>query len=132
MPHIRESKGCIVFTSSGASSGLTASWAAYATSKAAINCLAAQVAVEEPDLTSIAFRPGVVATDMQQELRTKHFGTMAKKDSDRFRGLHERGEMLSPNVPGHIIANLVRDPPKQLSGKYVRSVVMGTVYGALY
>lgn len=38
-------------------------------SKAALNHLATTLAVEEPDITTIAFRPGVVATDMQKSAR---------------------------------------------------------------
>lgn len=38
-------------------------------SKAALNHLASTLSVEEPDITTIAFRPGVVATDMQKTAR---------------------------------------------------------------
>lgn len=38
-------------------------------SKAALNHLASTLSVEEPDITTIAFRPGVVATDMQKYAR---------------------------------------------------------------
>lgn len=39
-------------------------------SKAALNHLASTLSVEEPDVTSIALRPGVVDTDMQVLLRS--------------------------------------------------------------
>jgi NAD(P)-dependent dehydrogenase (short-subunit alcohol dehydrogenase family) len=38
---------------------------AYGSSKAALNHLARTLAVEEPDVTTVAVRPGVVDTDMQ-------------------------------------------------------------------
>ena len=85
-----------------------------------MNHLARQFAAEEPEITSLAVRPGVVATDMQTQLRDVHFAVMDEKDKAKFIGLAERGEMLKPEQPGHVIAKLAIDPPKELNGQFIR------------
>ena len=84
-----------------------------------MNQFARQLAVEEPSITSIAVRPGVVDTDMQRQLRDVHSAVMAEKDNEKFMGLHQAGKLLRPDQPGHVMAKMVLDPPKELSGKYV-------------
>lgn len=119
IPIMRESNGCVVFTSSGVSTGAYSTWGAYGASKAAMNHFARQIAVEEPSVTSIAVRPGVVDTDMQRQLREVHSAVMAAKDNEKFLGLHQAGKLLRPDQPGHVMARMVLDPPKELGGKYV-------------
>ena len=70
-------------------------------------------------MTSIAVRPGVVDTDMQRQLREIHSAVMASKDNEKFLGLHQAGKLLRPDQPGNVMARMVLDPPKELSGKYV-------------
>ena len=84
-----------------------------------MNQFARQLAVEEPSITSIAVRPGVVDTDMQRQLREVHSAVMAEKDNEKFLGLHQAGKLLRPDQPGHVMAKMALDPPKELSGKYV-------------
>ena len=84
-----------------------------------MNHFTRQLAVEEPSITSIAVRPGVVDTDMQRQLRDVHSAVMAEKDNEKFLGLHQAGKLLRPDQPGHVMAKMVLDPPKGLSGKYV-------------
>lgn len=84
-----------------------------------MNHFARQLAVEEPEITSIAVAPGVVDTDMQQQIREVHTAVMLGKDSEKFLGLHQAGQLLRPDQPGHMMAQMVLDPPKELSGKYV-------------
>lgn len=94
LPALRTSAGSILFTSSGVSTGAYKAWGAYGSSKAAINHLAMQLGCEEPNVTSIAVRPGVVDTDMQRELRDVHFAVMAPKDNEKFLGLYHAGKLL--------------------------------------
>lgn len=61
LPALRKANGCILLTSSGASTGAYSAWGAYCASKAAMNQLAAQLACEEPQLTVLSIRPGVVS-----------------------------------------------------------------------
>lgn len=84
-----------------------------------MNHLARQLSVEEPEITSIAVRPGVVDTDMQKQLREVHSSIMDKDDNAKFLGLHESGKLLKPEQPGHVIARMTLNPPKELNGQYV-------------
>ena len=119
IPHLRASKGRIVFVSSGAATGAYTSWGAYGSSKAALNSLAKHVAVEEPAITSVAISPGRVDTDMQKELREK--GTeMAKKDYETFQADFEEGRLIKPEQAGGVIAKLSVDGKPELSGKYFK------------
>ena len=120
LPLINVSKGCILFTSSGASVGAVSTWGAYGASKAALNYLALSLACEEPEITTISVRPGVVDTEMQRELRDVHSATMAEKDNEKFLGLHQSGKLLKPSDPGDVMAKMVLDPPHELNGKFVR------------
>lgn len=85
-----------------------------------MNHLAGQLACEEPEVTSISVRPGVVDTEMQRELREVHSSTMAKKDNDKFLGLYQEGKLLKPSDPGDVMAKMVLDPPRELNGKFIR------------
>ena len=120
IPELRKVQGSIVLTSSGVSTGAYTGWGAYGGSKAALNHLARQLACEEPDITSIAVRPGVVDTDMQKEVRGVHSAIMSEKENSKFQGLHARGELLKPEQPGHVLAKIAVDPPKELNGQYVK------------
>lgn len=57
---LRKSKGRVIFVSSGAAVTGYQGWGAYGASKAAMNHLSITLAAEEPDITSIAIRPGVM------------------------------------------------------------------------
>ena len=70
IPSLRHSKGKVIFVSSGAAVSATAAWGPYSASKAALNSIAATLANEEPEILSVALRPGVVATDMQAQIRS--------------------------------------------------------------
>ena len=119
MPALRNSKGCIVLTSSGASVHAYSTWGAYGASKAAMNSLGRTIAVEEPDVTTLSIAPGVVDTEMQRELRDVHSSSMDEKDAKRFRTLHLEGGLLQPEQPGNVMARLLLDPPKELSGEFL-------------
>lgn len=120
IPDLRRSNGRIIFTSSGAASKGCSGWGAYGASKAALNHLAMTLSAEEPNITCISIRPGVVDTQMQRELRDVHFSGMQEKDSARFFILHKEGGLLKPEQPGNVIAKLLLDGPRELSGKFLR------------
>lgn len=120
LPFLRPSNGRIVFISSGAAVASYASWGAYGASKAALNHLAMTISVEEPQVTTISIRPGVVDTQMQQELRETYASHMQEKDAAKFLGFHKEGKLLRPEKPGNVIAKLVLHGPKALSGRFLR------------
>lgn len=97
-------------------------WGPYGASKAVLNHLALTLSVEEPDITTISVRPGVVDTEMQREIRDVHLEHMSAKDAEKFKGLKEGGKLLRPEQPGHAIARLAVEEDvkgKGLSGKFV-------------
>ncbi|CRG88692.1 short-chain dehydrogenase [Talaromyces islandicus] len=119
LPALRESKGKIVFTSSGAATSATAGWALYGATKAAMNHFTLSLANEELDVTSIAVRPGMVDTEMQREIREDHANNMPSEAVSRFIGAHRDGKLLKPEQPGHVMAKLVLNAPHTLSGRFI-------------
>jgi NAD(P)-dependent dehydrogenase (short-subunit alcohol dehydrogenase family) len=74
--------------------------------------------VEEPDVTTVAVRPGVVDTDMQREVRA-NADVMDAEDAEKFRRLHRDGKTLKPELPGNVIARLAVGADKELSGRFL-------------
>jgi NAD(P)-dependent dehydrogenase (short-subunit alcohol dehydrogenase family) len=122
IPELRKSKGRIIFTSSGAAAHAYASWGPYGSSKAAANSLAAHIAVEEPDIVTVAVTPGRVNTGMQQELRDHGKEKMSEQDYARFVSDFDQGRLADPKAPGGVIARLSVEATPDLSGKYLRYV----------
>ncbi|KAL8769807.1 MAG: hypothetical protein Q9194_005337 [Teloschistes cf. exilis] len=117
LPHLRESKGRIVFTSSGAASKHFTGWGAYGCSKAAVEHLAMELPVEEPDIIAVSVKPGVVDTEMMRQVRIDHASTQDAKDVELFNNLHKKGVLLQPHQPGNVLARLALGCPQELSGK---------------
>ncbi|KAG5459558.1 MAG: hypothetical protein BJ554DRAFT_28, partial [Olpidium bornovanus] len=69
LPHLRKQRGRVVMVSSGAANKAYVGWSAYCCSKAALNMLTENLAAEEPEIASVAVRPGVVETEMQKIIR---------------------------------------------------------------
>ncbi|GHJ89758.1 hypothetical protein NliqN6_6160 [Naganishia liquefaciens] len=118
-PALRESKGKIVFVSSGAATGDTQGWAAYNSTKAAMNSLSRTFAKEEKEISSFAVRPGVVDTEMQAKLRELGPKAMNAAEFERFSTMHKEGKLLPPDSPGYVIASLAVKGPHQLSGQFL-------------
>ena len=110
----------MIFTSSGAAITFYSAWGTYGSSKACINHIAATLAAEEPEITSIALRPGVVDTQMQQDIKDIHTAQMSERDAKRFADLRDEGKLLKPEKPGYVIARLAIDAPRELSGRFIR------------
>jgi NAD(P)-dependent dehydrogenase (short-subunit alcohol dehydrogenase family) len=121
---LRSSHGKIILVSSGAATGAYSTWGAYGSSKAAINHLAITLKAEEPLVTTIAIRPGVVDTEMQRGIRELHSTRMDEKDVKKFTGLFTDGELLKPEQPGDVMAKLALDAPVDLGGKFLRYVTL--------
>ncbi|KAJ5101419.1 hypothetical protein NUU61_003641 [Penicillium alfredii] len=119
LPALRQSKGKIIFTSSGAAVSAYRGWALYAATKAAMNNFAMSLGAEEPEITSVSVRPGMVNTEMQRELREDHATTLDAEMHSKFTTVHKDGKLLEPEQPGHVMAKLVLDAPKDLSGRFL-------------
>ena len=97
-------KGRIVNVSSGAANLALESISAYCTAKAALNHFTRVLAVEEPELTAIAVRPGVVDTDMQTFIRQEGPRAMPPEQADYYRQLKDRGELEPAEIPARSLA----------------------------
>ncbi|KAL8692463.1 MAG: hypothetical protein Q9218_002531 [Villophora microphyllina] len=82
-----------------------------------MNHLNMTLAKEEPIVTCVAIKPGVVDTQMQQDIRDKHAASMDDRDIAKFRNLYQEGKLVKPEQAGHVIAKLAIGAPKQLSGQ---------------
>lgn len=83
---------------------------------------------EEPDVTSVSIRPGMVDTEMQRALREDHATALDAEMHSKFTGVHKDGKLLKPEQPGHVMAKLVLDAPKELSGHFYSYVLSHTDY----
>ncbi|KAF3939644.1 hypothetical protein ABW19_dt0203897 [Dactylella cylindrospora] len=116
---LRKVKGRVVMVSSGAAVGAYTGWGAYGASKAALNHLNLTLALEEPDITTIAVRPGVVDTDMQVALREVHHKVMKSEEHAKFVNLKNSGNIVKPEDVGAVLGNLAIKADKSLSGKFI-------------
>ncbi|KAF9652184.1 short-chain dehydrogenase [Thelephora ganbajun] len=120
LPALRSSQGRVIIVSSGAAVGSLAGWGPYNASKAALNslCRIRTLANEEPDITAIALRPGIVDTYMQTTLRNSP-DKMAPADHQRFIKAQAEGSLISPDTSGYLIASLALKAKKELHGQYI-------------
>ncbi|KAI9188295.1 hypothetical protein H9P43_002686 [Blastocladiella emersonii ATCC 22665] len=117
LPHLRASHGRQIIVSSGAATKAYDGWAAYCSTKAAVNMLAASFGAEEPAVTTIALRPGVLDTPMQEHIRATGEGKLAAHAW--FVGAHKDGKLVPPEVSGHVAAQLALHAPKEWSGEFI-------------
>lgn len=117
--HLRENRGRIINVSSGAAETAIEGAGAYCAAKAALNHFSRVLAAEEPDITTIAVRPGVIDTQMQTTLRNQTPEKMPKKWIEYYYQLKADGKLEPPDIPGRAIAWLALKGPKQLSGRFV-------------
>lgn len=111
---LHAAKKIVVNISSGAAIKAIDGWSGYSASKAALNMLT-QVAQVESDLNQSGIRffavaPGVVDTDMQQEIRnasTDNFSSLPK-----FIGLKENSQLSSPEYAAEKIMYLIENEEK--------------------
>ncbi|TIB67243.1 hypothetical protein E3Q10_04248 [Wallemia mellicola] len=71
-----------------------------------MNSLARTLANEEKDITTIAIRPGVVDTSMQQFIRDNGNNAMLSEEYKKFISLHSEKKLLSPDQPAKVFSNL--------------------------
>ncbi|PVI04829.1 NAD(P)-binding protein [Periconia macrospinosa] len=122
IPSLRTTKGRIILVSSGAAISAYQGWGPYGASKAVLNHVATTLAVEEPLITTLSIRPGVVDTEMQREIREVHVDKMSAKDGEKFLGLKVSGGLLKPELPGGVIARLCVEDGAVEGGKGVEGL----------
>jgi NAD(P)-dependent dehydrogenase (short-subunit alcohol dehydrogenase family) len=119
LPYLRERRGRVINVSTGAAVRPVAGWSAYGAAKAGLNLLTMTLAKEEPTITTIAVRPGVVDTEMQRQIREEGQGGMEAASHQNFMSLYEGGELLEPEVPGEVLALLALHAPREWSGRFL-------------
>ena len=117
--NLREQNGRIVNVSSGAATITVENASAYCAAKAALNHLSRVLAAEEPRLTVMAVRPGVVDTQMQDTIRQKGQGVMSAEQLAYYQNLKAGGQLEKPEVPGRAIAWLALHAPGEFSGQFL-------------
>ncbi|KAJ1928075.1 hypothetical protein IWQ60_002387 [Tieghemiomyces parasiticus] len=117
LPHLRERRGRVVMVGSGAAVKAITGWSAYCCSKAALYRLTDCLAAEEPDVTTLAVAPGVVDTDMQIFIRERANAAMKPSEHERFTNMKQSGQLVQPDQPGHVIAQLALHADHELSGQ---------------
>ncbi|MGD9237614.1 MAG: SDR family NAD(P)-dependent oxidoreductase, partial [Desulfobacterales bacterium] len=116
---LRRQSGRIVNVSSGAATTPIENASAYCAAKAALNHFSRVLAAEEPRVTVVAVRPGVVDTQMQDTIRQKGAGVMSAEQLAYYQNLKVRGQLEKPEVPGRAIAWLALQAPVEFSGQFL-------------
>lgn len=116
---LRRAMGRVVNISSGAAYRPIAGWSAYCVAKAGLTHFTRVLAVEEPQLTCVALRPGVVDTGMQTMIRTHGSDIMDAKKIAYFRRLKSENRLEPPAVPARAIAWLALHAHKSWSGEFL-------------
>jgi NAD(P)-dependent dehydrogenase (short-subunit alcohol dehydrogenase family) len=119
LPLLRESRGRIVSVSSGAAVKAVEGWSAYCAAKAGVTHLTRVLAAEEPAVTTLALRPGVVDTAMQALIRAEGSGGMSAAQVAYFAGLKAEGQLRPPEIPGRVLAWLALRAPREWSGAFL-------------
>ena len=115
---LRSQNGRIVNVSSGAATRVLKNVSAYCAAKAALNHFTRVLAEEEPELTAVTVRPGVVDTDMQATIRNEGENVMPDEQLAYYRQLKANGELEPPEIPGRSIAWLALHAPTEFTGQF--------------
>jgi NAD(P)-dependent dehydrogenase (short-subunit alcohol dehydrogenase family) len=120
LPYLRRSEGRVIHISSGAAVKVVPGWGAYSVAKAALNHFNQMLAVEEPNITTIALRPGAVNTEMHAVIRAEGADAMSDENYSFFVNLHRQNKLLPPEKPGHALALLALYAPHEWSGEFIQ------------
>lgn len=119
LPYLRQSQGRVINVSSGAAVNPISGWAAYCAAKAGLNHFTRVLAKEEPMVTVLAVRPGIVDTEMQATIRREGEKGMRGDEHGRFVRYHEEGALLPAERPGRALAVLALYAPLAWSGEFL-------------
>jgi benzil reductase ((S)-benzoin forming) len=108
-------KGTIINISSGAASSPIPSWAIYCSSKAAVDMfsrtLQAELDESSKEIRVYSIAPGVLDTRMQEEIRSSSKENFSAVD--KFSGMHETGDLKSPEHVAELIYSETRNNKNQ-------------------
>jgi NAD(P)-dependent dehydrogenase (short-subunit alcohol dehydrogenase family) len=117
----------------------------FGSTKAALNMLGTILSVEEPEIMTLSIRPGVVDTNMQKAIREEGrfsfclivacsdnrtasdcdpgSSKMHPEDHKKFIDLQQSGNLLPPEKPASVIANLAISGLKSGTGSVLREPI---------
>ncbi|KAJ1666762.1 hypothetical protein IW140_002353 [Coemansia sp. RSA 1813] len=114
--HLVQGGARIVNVTSSTSQGPVRGFAAYGTTKVALNYLTQAIALEYPQITAVAFYPGVVDTAMNKDA----LAAAQSYDNESMGTVVDKLQAPIPvQLPATIIANLAMRANPALSGKYL-------------
>ena len=116
---LTETRGRVVNVSSGAANIPLPAASAYCASKAGLTHFTRVLAEEEPDITAVSVRPGVVDTPMQDQIRRDGPAAMNPDQVAYYKDLKASNQLEPPKVPGRSIAWLALHAPPGMSGRFV-------------
>lgn len=119
LPALNRVGGRVVNVSSGAAKRSIFAASAYCTAKAGLTHFTSVLAEENPRITAVSVRPGVVDTAMQETLRREGPAVMPPDQADFYLALKKKGELEPPEVPGRAIAWLALHAPPSWSGRFM-------------
>ncbi len=116
-PHLIRQPGSVaVFLGSGVAEHNIVGMGIYAIAKAAEEHLARQLAVEAPEVTCFTYRPGIVETDMQRQLREAQGGG-SETLRPLFKGYKSQGRVLTPEQSAKALIRILEGSPRKYHGK---------------
>ncbi len=116
-PHlIRQPGSLVVFLGSGVAEHNISGMGIYAIAKAAEEHLARQLATEAPEVTCFIYRPGIVETEMQRQLREAQGGG-SEVLQPLFRGYKAQGRVLTPEQSAKALVRILEGAPRKYHGK---------------
>ena len=118
LPHLRQSRGRIVNISTGAAVKVVQGWSAYCASKAGLLHLTQVAAAECPEVAFFSLRPGVIDTQMQNEIRDS--AGMTEADLSKFKDLKASSSLEPPEVPARSAVWLLLHGPLDRSGEFIQ------------
>lgn len=119
LPALRESQGRVIFTQSHSIHRYYRGWGLYGASKAALHHYAGTLALEEPLISVVGIVPGMVDTDMSTRVRELYGSAMSQEDHESLVKLYETKQMVKPEQPGTVIAELALQMAPSLRGKFL-------------
>ncbi|MEJ2749019.1 MAG: SDR family NAD(P)-dependent oxidoreductase [Anaerolineae bacterium] len=119
LPHLRQSQGRVINVSSGAAVNAVPGWAAYCAAKAGLNHVTRVLAEEEPQVTAVTLRPGIINTEMQATIRREGAGGMPPSAYAKYLQYHAQGHLLPPEKPARALAILALYALPEWSGSFL-------------
>lgn len=113
---LRQKEGVAVFVGSGIADNHIAGTGIYGVAKVAEEYMARQMALETPEITCFVYRPGVVETDMQKQLREAE-GSGASTVRPIFKGYKDQGHVITAEQSAKALVRILENDPRRYHGK---------------